>query len=189
MFVEPSRKKKTSTQKNTTSPQWDEELAFILQDSARDSLNVVVKDDDMGFNDKVGPRHRLRVFQGLLCMGSQLVIRDDAGSLSPFGGNLGTCWCVPGLSQRCRDPGGSGLTANLFVPSGPNHCVRRHGNRQQDWGWSKLDVVLALVLSTECGALSGAPGVLCFEAVTVCNIAGSMIGGRQRSFRGSGWMR
>ena len=54
MFVEPSRKKKTSTQKNSTSPQWGEELAFIIQDSNNDSLNVVVKDDDMGFNDKVG---------------------------------------------------------------------------------------------------------------------------------------
>ena len=58
MFVQPSRKKKTSTQKNSTSPQWNEELAFIIQDSDNDSLNVVVKDDDMGFNDKVGLGHR-----------------------------------------------------------------------------------------------------------------------------------
>ena len=69
MFVEPSRKKKTSTQKNTTSPQWDEELAFIIQDSDRDSLNVVVKDDDMGFNDKVAPDTGCRSFKACYAWG------------------------------------------------------------------------------------------------------------------------
>lgn len=84
MFVEASRKKKTSTQKNTTSPQWDEELAFIIQDSNNDSLNVVVKDDDMGFNDKVGSGHSFSGHLKPAMHGFQLAVRDDVGSSSPL---------------------------------------------------------------------------------------------------------
>ena len=52
MTVRDGRVKRTETVSNSTHPEWDEELQFIVDDPDTQSVSVIVKDDD-AFNDTV----------------------------------------------------------------------------------------------------------------------------------------
>ena len=58
MTVRDGRVKRTETVSNSTHPEWNEELQFIVDDPDTQSVSVIVKDDD-AFNDTVslvGPK-------------------------------------------------------------------------------------------------------------------------------------
>ena len=52
MTVRDGRVKRTETVSNSTHPEWNEELQFIVDDPDTQSVSVIVKDDD-AFNDTV----------------------------------------------------------------------------------------------------------------------------------------
>lgn len=52
MTVRDGRVKRTETVSNNTHPEWNEELQFIVDDPDKQSVSVIVKDDD-AFNDTV----------------------------------------------------------------------------------------------------------------------------------------
>ena len=52
MTVRDGRIKRTETVSNSTHPEWNEELQFIVDDPDNQSVSVLVKDDD-AFNDTV----------------------------------------------------------------------------------------------------------------------------------------
>ena len=52
MTVRDGRVKRTETVSNSTHPEWYEELQFIVDDPDKQSVSVIIKDDD-AFNDTV----------------------------------------------------------------------------------------------------------------------------------------
>lgn len=63
MTVRDGRVKRTETVSNSTHPEWNEELQFIVDDPDKQSVSVIVKDDD-AFNDtvsRVGPDPSIKV--------------------------------------------------------------------------------------------------------------------------------
>lgn len=67
MTVRDGRVKRTETVSNSTHPEWNEELQFIVDDPDKQSVSVIVKDDD-AFNDTVrlvgpDPSMKFRVYE------------------------------------------------------------------------------------------------------------------------------
>ena len=57
MTVRAGRVKRTETRGNSTHPEWNEELQFIVDDPDKQTVSVIVKDDD-AFNDTVSSAGR-----------------------------------------------------------------------------------------------------------------------------------
>ena len=51
--VRAGRTKKTRTINNTTNPEWNESMQFVVDDINSQDITIVVKDDEFGFADKV----------------------------------------------------------------------------------------------------------------------------------------
>jgi hypothetical protein len=53
LSVRAGRTKKTRTINNTTNPEWNESMQFVVDDINSQNITIVVKDDEFGFADKI----------------------------------------------------------------------------------------------------------------------------------------
>lgn len=88
MTVRDGRVKRTETVSNSTHPEWNEELQFIVDDPDAQSVSVIIKDDD-AFNDTVsslgpGPFAMTATSLTMCCLADHSVLRCLLAGLCPM---------------------------------------------------------------------------------------------------------